>query len=359
MSQDPYRLLAQRLDAMPNGFPPTEDGVELRLLAKLFTPEEAALAAQLRITRETAAEIAARLGGDPRATRKLLKGMARRGLIEFGRTDKGLGYGLMPFVIGIYEMQAHTIDAELARLFEDYYHQAFGQILSFGPSVHRVVPVGESIEADIEIQPFESVAQIVDNAAAWGVMDCICRKQKLLVGDPCDHPIEETCMVFSQAEGAFDGSGAVRALTREQAMEKLRQVAEAGLVHSVSNNKQGMWYICNCCTCSCGVLRGIADLGIANVVARSAFVNRVDDALCIGCGACVESCPFDAMSVDDVAAVDGVRCVGCGVCTLSCPVGALSLVRRPEGEILLTPATESDWLAERAAARGIDLDAVL
>ena len=33
-----YRTLAQRLDSLPNGFPPTEDGVELRLLAHLFTP---------------------------------------------------------------------------------------------------------------------------------------------------------------------------------------------------------------------------------------------------------------------------------------------------------------------------------
>ena len=54
--------------------------------------------------------------------------MARRGLIQAGRdADGGLGFGLMPFVVGIYEMQGTTIDAELARLFEDYYQQAFGR----------------------------------------------------------------------------------------------------------------------------------------------------------------------------------------------------------------------------------------
>ena len=36
MSKDVYRKLAQRLDATPNGFTPTERGVELRMLAKLF-----------------------------------------------------------------------------------------------------------------------------------------------------------------------------------------------------------------------------------------------------------------------------------------------------------------------------------
>ena len=55
MDQDVYRRLAERLDAIPNGFPPTESGVELRLLAKMFTPEEAALASVLRLTRESPA----------------------------------------------------------------------------------------------------------------------------------------------------------------------------------------------------------------------------------------------------------------------------------------------------------------
>ena len=44
---DAYRQLAARLDALPSGFPATPDGLELAVLARLFTPEEAALAAQL------------------------------------------------------------------------------------------------------------------------------------------------------------------------------------------------------------------------------------------------------------------------------------------------------------------------
>ena len=33
MKDDPFKRLAERLDALPNGFPPTDDGVEFRLLA--------------------------------------------------------------------------------------------------------------------------------------------------------------------------------------------------------------------------------------------------------------------------------------------------------------------------------------
>ena len=57
--------------------------------------------------------------------------MAKRGLITAGRAPTGgLGFGLMPFVVGIYEMQAGRIDAELARLFEDYYQQTYRQSLA-------------------------------------------------------------------------------------------------------------------------------------------------------------------------------------------------------------------------------------
>ncbi len=43
MSEDAYGLLADALDALPNRFPRTPSGVEIRLLKKVFTEEEARL----------------------------------------------------------------------------------------------------------------------------------------------------------------------------------------------------------------------------------------------------------------------------------------------------------------------------
>ena len=74
MSDDVYRKLAQRLDAMPNGFPATESGVELRLLAKVFEPAEAALASVMKLTYEPAAEIGPRAGLDAETAERMLKG---------------------------------------------------------------------------------------------------------------------------------------------------------------------------------------------------------------------------------------------------------------------------------------------
>jgi electron transport complex protein RnfB len=360
MENNSYKQLAERLDALPNGFPPTVDGVELRMLEKLFTPEEAELASQLRLTKEVPEQVAKRLGRDTAEVRAVLKGMLRRGLIAAGRTEGGLGYGLLPFVVGIYENQAGNIDKELALLFESYYKQSFAKVMITQPQYHRVIPVDESIKVDMEVRPFESAADLVNSAQAWGVLDCICRVQKVLIGEGCAHPLD-VCMTLANVPNAFKDNPVIRALTREEALDTLKRAAQAGLVHSVSNNQKGIHYICNCCTCSCGILRGMAELGIANVVARSSFVNQVDDLLCNGCETCLGYCQFSALAMGDdaIVQVNTVRCVGCGVCVPQCPSEALGMVLRPDEDLILPPETIKEWGAKRAAERGINLADVL
>jgi ferredoxin len=346
----PYRRLARALDALPNRFPSAEDGSDLRILAKLFAPGEADLAADLLPHLETAAQIAARLGRSAPEVSGLLREMSKKGLISAGKTEQGrLGFGLMPFVVGIYEAQAGQIDAELAQLFEAYFQKSFKQMLTVQPQIHRVVPVKVSIKNDMEVRPFENVTGLIENARSWGVLDCICRTQKALIGQPCNHPLD-VCMVLSDTPEAFNGSTTIRALTQTEAVQTLQRAAQAGLVHCVSNNQRDLWYICNCCTCSCGILRGMAELGIANVVARSAYKNRVDEDLCIGCGECLSACQFNALSLDGAAQVMEIRCVGCGVCVLACPQGALALERRSGVED--PPRTEEEWRRLRPAQVG-------
>jgi len=361
MAKEIYRQLAKRLDSLPNGFPPTEDGAEIRILQKLFSPEEAEMASKLKLTLETPKEIALRLGLNQHDIKPLLKTMARNGLIKAGRAEKGLGYGLLPFVVGIYEYQHSRIDVEFALLFEDYYRQSFGSALTIEPAFHRVIPVHETIRNDVEVRPYESAVDIVENAKAWGVLNCICRVQKSLIGDPCEHPID-VCMVFNQRSGVFAGAPGIDVLTKEESLITLQRAADAGLVHSVSNSQDGNTYICNCCSCSCGVLRGMADLGVANVIARSAFVNTVDPEVCVGCETCIDYCQFHALSlepIDPYIQINGNQCVGCGVCVPICPDGALALIRRSVDEVLPIPETHDDWLRKRAHSRGIDLSQLL
>ncbi len=47
--------------------------------------------------------------------------------------------------------------------------------------------------------------------------------------------------------------------------------------------------------------------------------------VCIGCGACVATCPVEAISLDDSgkATIDNTKCIHCGACKATCPVEAI------------------------------------
>jgi len=360
MSESIYRKLAQRLDAIPNGFHATESGIELRLLEKVFAPEEAALASVMKLTYEPAAEIGARAGLDADTAQRTLKRMARKGQIYIRKKEDQLVFELMPFAVGFYEEQLPRMDKELAELFERYMQETRGGTITHStPSLHRVVPVAEAIPFDMEVYPYEQAAEMVKNAKSWGVRDCICRVQQKLVGKGCDHQVEN-CLAFAPIEGVFDHGHVSRAISKEEALRILEEAAEAGLVHCPGNYRNEVHYICNCCTCCCGILRGVAEFGAPTAIARSDFYAAVDKEVCIGCGECVERCQFDALSVpEDVCRVEYARCVGCGVCVITCPTDALHLERRPEGEVPLPPANQRARLEQRAEVRGIRLEEIM
>lgn len=48
---------------------------------------------------------------------------------------------------------------------------------------------------------------------------------------------------------------------------------------------------------------------------------------CIACGACSESCPSEAIAMDDNLgrfAIDGGKCIDCGSCADACPMGCIA-----------------------------------
>ena len=342
-----YKRLAEKLDQIPNRYPATESGIEVRLLEKIFSAEEAAVAAEMHYEKEPAAVIASRVGVPEKDARKILKAMVRKKMILFSKGESELVFGLMPFVVGFYEELLPRLTKEMAELFEQYFQETNGRITGKGLSVHRVVPVQEAIDFEMEVFPFEKASDLLKNAKSWGVRDCICRVQKELIGDPCDHP-KENCLVFAPIEGAFDNSKVDRAIDKQEALRILHEAEDAGLVHTTGNYQDPNYYICNCCTCSCGILRSVAEFNNLTGIAKSDFLVVVDEDLCLACGDCLERCQFNALKVDAVCEVDSAFCVGCGLCVPVCPEKALVLVRRQQGEVPLPPDNPKTWGKIRA-----------
>ncbi len=353
---DVYRRLAKVLDTLPNGFPSTESGVEIRLLKKIFTPEEADLFCDLRMTFETVDQIAERTGRSLDGLEERLTGMQERGElfgIDLGGTKF---FKMMPWAFGIYEFQLSRMDRELAEMCEEYMEVYGKQFFKDKPQLMQVVPIEREIPNKQESLHYEQVSSIIKNAQSFMVNECICKKEQGLLGKPCDKPLE-VCMAFAPITGVFEDSPTGRVISKEEAFSLLNRAEEAGLVHLTWNVENGHFFICNCCGCCCGVLRSINELGLnASDVINSYYYAEIDPDKCTVCGTCMdERCQVGAIEeVEETYRVIKDKCIGCGLCVTTCPSDAVRLVRKTNEEIEPPPLDEDSWYEERGRRRGID-----
>ena len=82
---------------------------------------------------------------------------------------------------------------------------------------------------------------------------------------------------------------------------------------------------------------------------------------CANCGACMNICPKDAISLDKSGyfykySVDENKCISCGACERNCPIGAISVTHTEEEyekkkeEIEQDPRTTKDLFVDRYGA---------
>ena len=343
LSENVYERLAEALDKLPNGFPRTPSNVEIRILRKIFSPEDASIASRLGKFMEPVKALAERIGLSVERAEEKLMTMVKRGLLWHEKVNHESRFRLAPFVVGIYEAQLESMDHELAHLVEEYLaNGGAAGIMKPQPALHRVVPAQKAVKSEW-ILPYDDVKALLLSSKTFRLRDCICRVQQGHIGRRCDFPLK-TCLSFSSAErptSKYD-------ISREEALSFLDKAEEIGLVHTVSNVMKGLGYVCNCCGCCCGILRGITDWGIENSVAYANYYAVIDPEECVGCGICRKRCQVNAISEDNgVSVVDRKRCIGCGLCATGCPNGAAKLEKKPDNEIVTPPIDFEAWERER------------
>lgn len=329
MDEPLYRRLQQHLDRMPVGFPATDSGIELRILQRLFTVEEAEAALGLSMMPETAPVIARRLGKDwsVERLRTVLGIMARKGVIERLRLRGSDRYAKSILAVGIYERQLTRLTPELQRDVDAYFEEAFAAAFHAGRTPQmRTVP----IQADLT--PSRAVAKY-DDIRAWvrlsegpfAVMDCICRKGRELTGQRCRQELRQSCLTFGAAARGMVASGAARTIAREEVLQILDMADAEGLVLQPQNT-QDPWFVCCCCGCCCGVLRSAKMLPRPADHFSTGYRAVVDEEVCGGCESCIPRCQMEAVAMNQgVAAIDLARCIGCGLCVTTCTTGAMQL----------------------------------
>ncbi len=355
METDPYRKLQLQLDQYSMGFPATTSGIEIKILKKLFSEEDAGLFLQMTPLLETAGDIAARLGRPVAETTEKLEALAARGLLFRLLKNETAKYGAIPFVHGLLEFQVTRLDRELASLVRQYFKEGFGKAMNASADGFlRTIPIQKSIEVTHNIAPYEDAALILEkNAAKIVVTDCICRKSAALVDQGCDKPLEVCFMFGSMGQYYLDHSMG-RRIELEEALSLLIKADEAGLVTqpASSQNPGGM---CNCCGDCCGPLSALNRHPKPAEIVFSNYFAQVDAQACTGCGLCEDRCQMGAIALtaEEHAAVDLDRCIGCGLCITTCPEEALALIKKSETEIKIPPANAFEQMMQMAQKRGV------
>lgn len=350
MEKDIYQKLAQHLDNLPGGFPPTESGVELRILQRLFSPEEAELALHLTLIPEESRVIARRAKISREDAMQRLEQMATKGLIFRIQPEGGPPqYQALQYVIGIWEFQVNALDTELVRDMDEYIPMLTKEVWKL-PQL-RTVPVGRSITARMEILPYEKAEELVRGQKKFAVAPCICRREQKMIGKGCQKQ-EETCLVFGIAADYYLRNGLGRVIDLQETMDILRKADEEGLVLQPGNTQEIM-NICCCCGDCCGVLRTLRTFPKPASQIASPFVVSHNSETCDGCGVCVERCQMEALSlVNEKATLNIDRCIGCGLCVSTCPTESLTLVRKPDSGQPVVPKDIIKATIRRGQERG-------
>lgn len=345
-----FEELQKRLDMYSLGFPETKSKIEIAILKKLFSEEDASLFLELSPALESAESIAARLGKNKQELEPRLSDMAQRGLL-FKRTRDGIAkYGAIPFIHGIFEFQVKRLNRELAELLEQYYEEGLSRAVGTNANMFlRPVPVNRSIELKNAIAPFEDAVEILRRAPVIAVAECICRKEKKIVGKGCDKPME-VCFMFGSMAEYYIEQNLGRKIELEEAIAILTEAQKLGMVTQpgTAQNPAGM---CSCCGDCCAVLLSLKKFPKPAEMVFSNYTAKVSDD-CTACGSCADICQMDAISIGDRAEINPDRCIGCGLCVIACSIEAVRLEQKDQNK-KVPPKNSAEQMMEMAKMRGI------
>ncbi len=350
-----YRRLQRHLDTNSIGFPRAWSGADIRLLKRLFSPEEASLALHLSSKPSSTEQIAKRASPELSLARiaVLLENMFSKGAIGWKKRAGGEHWFILPLVIGIYECQdGNPSPAFLADA------RAYMKTISFArsfvsvkPSQMRTIPINRSITNVHHVATYDQVRSIVhDSSGPFAVLPCICRRTKAMKDEPClKTSREETCLALGEMAAMVLRRKHGRKVTHGEVLAILARNEEDGLVLQPANTRQPE-FICSCCGCCCGMLSYQRILPRPVDLWTTSYHALVDASTCLHCGACVSRCQVGAVSLTGPAGearIELGRCIGCGLCVPTCPSGAMRLKKK---DVKSVPPQNDEVLTEEIMA---------
>ena len=202
----------------------------------------------------------------------------------------------------------------------------------------KLIEINETIDAENKVLPFELVKELIDKNEHFGVIRCQCRHVAEVAGEPCKSASADMgCFVVGPAAQMQVSQGLARSISKEEAIEFIKATEKAGLVHNTvaDISIESSLFICNCCSCCCGVLYPARQLAYVNIE-KSNYTPEWNMDLCNVCETCLKKCPNGAIyhkyaektdGSDELMVLREERCIGCGVCSANCPKDAIKMIK--------------------------------
>jgi len=242
MTADVYKQVAKRLDQLPNGFPATESGVEIKLLKKIFwDPEDAGNWLKLNAKPEPVEAIARRFEAPIEEVQSIVDDLVEKGLINALKMRGTYYYHIQPFVICLFEKNLlhGLIDREYSEYFEEYFPEFSKTYGGFQPAESRVIPLNVGISSDSVVHVYDDARKIVEAGKTFKLLPCVCRYERKTIGEPCsqNHPVELGCIAISYTDedDIKYPTPMAKSVSKEEALAHLERAVEAGLIHQSYN----------------------------------------------------------------------------------------------------------------------------
>jgi hypothetical protein len=281
MIEERYETLRRFLDEISVvGMPKTRSGVELRILKKLFTPEEADAVVYLRNVPDPVEVIADRMCKSREAVTSMLKQMAEHCVIRAFPKEDGIYYEAIPFAPGLLELSVRNADKEYAQDYMAYLDEAFGEgMVKAGKfPISRTIPIAEAVISGKKVMAYEQISEIIQKGARpRAVQNCWCREIKERAGEHCEKNVtKEVCIFFGAFAQDIIDSKQGREIDDAEFKKIMATANEAGLVPMVALNTssfEDILNLCNCCSCCCAYSQ--ACLNVTLVILRVARLRPV------------------------------------------------------------------------------------
>jgi Fe-S-cluster-containing hydrogenase component 2 len=341
---DLYKRLAKHLESLIMGYPYTDELLDL--LKEMFSPTEALVALAIPNDLEPLQvagieRIAARADLPMPEVAQALETMANRHMLFTAPAADGtMGYALLQVGYGLpqtffWKGKQDDTTIRMAKLVLKYFTVPTTQKIYGGVRTKsfKYAPANKSIEISMQgVMPNEQIGPIVEASTKIAVAHCPCRMSAKVLGrTDCRHSLEVCVKYDAMAEFVVD-KGLAREISKDEAHQIMENSEKEGLVHMVDNAQGQIKHTCNCCGDYCWNVGIIRRRKIPRDQLMAVyFIRETELDECIGCGACADICPVDAVKmVEEKPQVDQNWCIGCGVCAVQCPANVISINRRIE-----------------------------